>query len=167
VIEAFKPSRLETKPLPQAISWLRHERSPEYEWLGRKSRNVSQFSGLLQALNSAKSMLELPDDWDDAGSPAIQEQTLRRAGVLLILHAALIWARFSVVMPTPRILPGPEGSVDLHWKTRRRELLINVPRDPQVPVPYYGDDLGSDRKKGMLHPNAINLELFAWLTAID
>lgn len=165
--EAFQPSRLETKPLPPAIAWLRRERNPEREWIGAKSRSVSQFSGLLKALQTAHSMLELPDDWDDAGSPAIQEQTFRRAGVLLILHAAIIWARFAVVMPTPRILPGPEGSIDLHWKTKRRELLINVPSDPQAPAPYYGDDLGADRRKGALDPNAINVELFAWLTAID
>ena len=164
---AFQPPRIEAKPALPVLAWLRHERNSEHEWLGNKSRTVSQFTSLINALQNAKAMLELPDDWDDAGSPAIEAPTLRRAAVLLILHAAMVWAHFSVVVPTPRILPGPEGSVDLHWKTNRRELLINIPSYPQVPSPYYGDDLGSDRRKGVIEPGAVNLELFAWLTAID
>jgi hypothetical protein len=38
------------------------------------------------------------------------------------------------------ILPGPYGSIDLHWRTPKRELLINVPDDAEGPASYYGDD---------------------------
>ena len=68
----------------------------------------------------------------------------------------------------PEILPGPGGSIDLHWKTDARELLINVPADPQDTISYYGDDRAEDTENAIRGKNiesSKNTEwIFLWLT---
>lgn len=64
----------------------------------------------------------------------------------------------------PRILPGPKGSIDIHWKTSKRELLINVPEDDTVPADYYGSGGATDIIKGKLETTAKNEWILAWLT---
>jgi hypothetical protein len=54
-------------------------------------------------------------------------------------------------LPAPAILPGPNGSIDLHWKTPRFELLVNVPREEANPATFYGDDYGSLCIRGNLN----------------
>ncbi|MFL6199729.1 MAG: hypothetical protein ACJ76J_11160 [Thermoanaerobaculia bacterium] len=137
------------------------------EWFAQRPKRISPLAGLLQTVMKSKSILDLPPDWDDAGSPQIQRETWTRAVVFLLFHAAILWTRSEAMMPNPRILAGPDGSVDLHWKTRRRELLINVPSDPAQTLAYYGDDYESERRKGALEPGEINPDLFTWLTIID
>jgi hypothetical protein len=133
----------------------------------KRPRTVSPLGNLFAAVRKAHTMLSLPDDWDDAGSPSIRPETLRRAVFFLLLNSAIVLWRYAAVVPTPRITPGPDGSVDLHWRTRRRELLINVPRESQEPFSYYGDDFGSDKRKGSIPADSLAPDLFAWLTIAD
>ena len=96
-------------------------------------------------------MLDLPDDWDGEGSPRYEEATWRRAVEFLLGNALRIWEEQGVVVPTPKVRKGPQGSVDLHWRTPTRELLINVPADPDAQADYYGDDgTSGHRIKGTL-----------------
>jgi hypothetical protein len=55
------------------------------------------------------------------------------------------------------------GSIDLHWKNDRFELLINVPRDPDSPMAYYGDDYGVDSVKGTFEFGVTTPTAFIWL----
>jgi hypothetical protein len=62
----------------------------------------------------------------------------------------------------PYIQPGPAGSVDLHWKTSERELLINVPADPAESITFYGDDYGEGVLKGAIEPGRAPVGLLLW-----
>jgi hypothetical protein len=163
---AYQSSLGTDMPPPPVSAWL-SQPSGKASWIDRKPRTIDPLANLIMVAHKAKGMLELPDNWDDAGSPAIRRDTFLRALLLLLLHAALILMRHSVVIPTPRISPGPDGSIDLHWKTRRRELLISIPQDLREPAAYYGDNFGSDKKKGAIQPNVLDLELFAWLAIVE
>ena len=145
--------------------WGRSERRRE-AWI-EKEQQVEPAGKLLEALEKSKAILDLPNDWDDAGSPPFKVGTWERMRQLLLVHAGLGWQRSGLMIPVPRILPGPDGSIDLHWKTPRRELLINVPEDSREPITYYGDDFGDDRKKGTIQPGTLHPGLFAWLTVTD
>ena len=68
-----------------------------------------------------------------------------------------------MVMPTPQINPGPEGSIDVHWKTRQFELLLNFPADPTLPAGFYGDDYGTLKIKGKMRTEGFNQGLLLWL----
>jgi hypothetical protein len=127
--------------------------------------DIDPFAELSRAIAGSRRLLALPDDWDGAGSPALQDGTWERAADFLRRQAGALWDRDGLVLPVPQILAGPEASIDLHWQSARRELLVNVPADTSAPITYYGDDYGPDKKKGQIEAGALSLELFAWLTA--
>lgn len=139
------------------------------EWFGERRRRsiVSPLAELSEAITASRRILEFPDDWDDAGSPAFKESTWRRAAGVLRQNAELLWSSHGLLLPTPQILPGPVGSIDIHWRSDRRELLINIPENSAAPATYYGDDFGNDKRRGDLSTGGINLDLFAWLIAAD
>jgi len=66
-------------------------------------------------------------------------------------------------LPSPKIQPGPEASIDLHWKMERFELLVNIPNDPSKPATFYGDDYGDLCIRGNLNPSAPIPGLVVWL----
>jgi hypothetical protein len=123
---------------------------------------------LTDAVWRSRTILSLNDDWDEQGSPGYSEQTWKRAIQFLLRNVTLVWRRHRVPVPVPRILPGPEGSIDLHWRTPARELLINIPASPEEAASYYGDDIeeGTEsaiRGKG-LDTNADSEWILLWLT---
>lgn len=121
-------------------------------------------SRLAEAIRASRYILDLEDDWDEEGSPRFDEATWRRAirfvkqVALSFRHSAGFW------IEPPRILPGPKGSIDIHWKTTKRELLINIPKDEKEPADYYGSGSSADIIKGKIETSANNEWILAWLT---
>lgn len=152
--------------LTQIDDWVLPQPSRE-NWLARKQRGFYPAGDLEDAINRSRKILELPANWDDAGSPSIGRETWERAATLLRNVASYLWAVRNTVLPAPHIAPGSEGSIDLHWKTPQRELLVSIPADLREAAPYYGDDYGSDKKKGVINPGNLSAGLFAWLTLTD
>ena len=109
-------------------------------------------------------MLDLADDWDGEGSPGYEETTWQRAVDFLVRNAARLYAEYGVLIEGPKIRKGPRGSIDLHWRTPTRELLLNVPADVDALADYYGDDgAGGHVIKGTLNPTEENAWLLMWL----
>jgi hypothetical protein len=133
------------------------------QYVPRAPRTLPE--SLLREIERSREMLTWGDDWDEEGSPRFEEATWRKAIDLLKRHAALLSER-GIVLPTPRILPGPNGSIDLHWETDGRELLINVPPDGAL-AGFYGEAAGKNSIKGKLDLESSDLGLFTWLTTID
>jgi hypothetical protein len=145
-------------------SWIRPHRPNLTPWCVHP--RVASIDDLSDAIETSRNMLSLPDDWDDEGSPEIREETWRRATDYLRRHAELLYARYGLRLPIPRILAGPAGSVDLHWKINGRELLLNVPATDELAT-FYGDASGSSSIKGTVDTKVDDLGLFTWLTAMD
>lgn len=115
-------------------------------------------------MSDSRALLDLPHDWDDAGSPGYHEETWDRAAVFLLRSVVALWEEYGIVTDTATILPGPHGSIDLDWRARGRELLINVPIDPSASATYYGDNgSGRHRVKGTLDLGLPNRWLLLWL----
>jgi len=66
-------------------------------------------------------------------------------------------------VPIPAILPGPDGSIDLHWKTEKYELLINIPGDLNAPASFYGDNYSTLKLEGTFDLKQLNFILIDWL----
>ena len=119
---------------------------------------------LTEALRASRRILDLPDDWDEEGSPRFREATWRRATEFVKLAAMAFQQRFGVWIEPPRILPGPAGSIDLHWRAAERELLINIPERDEAPADYYGSGDAQDAVKGKLNTALPNEWILLWLT---
>ena len=113
----------------------------------RAPRSVSEpthipsvFSNLNDAIEASRYITELKEDWDEEGSPSYSKSTWTRATRFLKKHALSLWQDHRVAIEVPQILPGPDGSIDIRWRTDKRELVINVPANVNEPASYYGDD---------------------------
>ena len=116
-----------------------------------------------EAIRGARWILEIQPDEDSGVTERYSEATLDRAGEFLRRHALWLWNNHHVIIDAPRLEPGPNGSIDIHWKTRRYELLVNIRRDPSAPAGFYGDDYGSIAVEGTLDPSASNRGVLMWL----
>jgi hypothetical protein len=114
-------------------------------------------------IDRAKSIVELEQDWDGEGSPGYSQHTLDRATAFLSAHMERLWNTYGIRAPIPSIGPGPDGSIDIHWKQRSWELLVNIPADANEMAAFYGDNYGTQKIKGSLDPETFNLGIAEWL----
>lgn len=99
---------------------------------------------------------------DEGGSPLCSIAAWERAAQFLTDHARWAWDTQGRRIELPEVLPGPEGSVDLHWRTPNCELLLNVPADSSKPIEYFGDDPQGNTTKGII-VSIDNGGLLTWL----
>lgn len=131
-------------------------------WGELPARNLNK--KLLEAeIKRAKLLLELRDDWDGEGSPGYLEATIDRAIAFLNTHTERLSDMYGIQPPIPSIGPGPEGSIDIHWKQPTWELLVNIPADADKMAAFYGDNYGTQKIKGSLDPEYFNLGIAEWL----
>ena len=123
----------------------------------------SELQAIAREIEASRSILDLPDNWDDQGSAGYTEAVWMRATDFLMRHAKWLYERHCLSVEAPDIGPGPEGSIDLHWRTDEYELLINIPASPQKPAGFYGDDYGKAVIKGTLDTAGISRGLETWL----
>ncbi len=115
------------------------------------------------AIESSRSILDLPLDPEEPEGELYSEEVWQRAVRFLSEHAMAIWRKQGHVIEAPNVLAGPDGSIDLHWENPRFELLINIPVDPNESAGFYGDDFGEVSIKGKIKPSAPNHGLMMWL----
>jgi hypothetical protein len=108
-------------------------------------------------------MLDWPDDWDEQGSPGYSESTWARGVDFIWSNVRGVWKDRGVSIDAPRILPGPDGSIDIHWKTDAYELLVNMPAVASQPATYYGDRRGQNMIKGTIDTSQQQIWLLVWM----
>ena len=118
---------------------------------------------LTQVIERSRAMLERELDEDEAQAP-YTEETWTRAAEFLRRNAKWVWDTHGVVLDAPDILPGPDGSIDLHWDYPGYEMLINIPADASAEAGFYGDARARTPIKGKFDANTINDRLLLWLT---
>ncbi len=161
-------------PLPKRGEWrttAHWSKEIMGDWLKRspsERRRTSQTQSripqnIAEAIISSRGILDLSENWDDQGSSGYEEDTWRRACDFLVRHADFARESLGRDLPVPRILPGPQGSIDVHWKMPRFELLVNIPKDASKPATFYGDDFGKSSIRGNLNPAEAIPGLIVWL----
>ncbi len=118
---------------------------------------------IVDAISQSKKILDLQYDWDEAGSPGYKRKTWERAKNFLLENAANLWQINETRIDAPKILPGPDGSIDIHWKAKRHELLINIPEELSELAGYYGDNEIGQSVKGTLDTSRNHSWLWMWL----
>jgi hypothetical protein len=121
-------------------------------------------SDVEMAIRESYGILDLGEDWDGEGAVPYEPDTLNRAVGFVRLHSVSA-AKLGLRLRAPRILPGPDGSIDILWRSGGFELLINFPADPSVSVTFYGDDKRGSVVRGTLSSDTPTVSLLPWLTA--
>lgn len=119
-------------------------------------------SGLTVAIEKSRWMLDLPDNWDEAGASAYELQTWQRAVDFLCLSATTLWGDTGIVVSAPQIQNGPEGTIDLFWESDEATLLINVPVNASEPAMFYGSNRRGDETRGTIQITHANSSLLLW-----
>jgi hypothetical protein len=137
-------------------------RTPSASRLDQGTDALKQVS---EAVQASREVLRLEADWNGEEAATISEETWRRATEFLSRNAQFLWNEHSVRIETPRIVPVPDGTLDIHWKVAERELLVNIPAQAGVRATYYGDDgSGHHVVEGDLDTAAPNHWLLMWLS---
>lgn len=105
-------------------------------------------TALRKAIQDSAYIYTLQDDWDGEGSAGYSEDTWRRMEAFLMSLFSTSWALFYLEIGPPKIVPGPDRRIDLHWKTMKFEMLLGFPHDREEGVGFYADDYGKQSVKG-------------------
>lgn len=143
-------------PTAETVQWER-ETSTVEEWPQQEENRE-----LKAEIEQARTILKLADDWDEEGSPTYSKDTLDRAVAFLAAHSEQ-FEKLRLHLPVPKISPGPNGSIDIHWKRQSWELLVNIPADAHEMAVFYGDNYGEQKIRGSVDPNTFNFGIAAWL----
>lgn len=115
-----------------------------------------------RAFVEAKVLVTKKDEYD---SPLVSSEALLRAQNFMrrVFGSA---NRSRVPMKVPKVLAGPNGSIDLHWTeaTSRFELLINVPSQILDPISFYGDRSDGSSTRGTIGETHDHCGLISWIT---
>ena len=115
-------------------------------------------SFLVDSICDEEMILSYEGDPEDENFIPVSKETLERAKRFVRPYIS-----HSPTSNDVRILPGPDGSVDIHWKNGKRELLLNVPAAENEPASFYGDDYGKIRIKGTIDLDSIHPSVLGWL----
>jgi hypothetical protein len=106
--------------------------------------------------DSANALLALAEDFDGEGSKRYSKAVVDRATHFVHLQAEALWNKHATLLTIPDLGPGPDGTIDLHWRTPSYELLVNIPADRKSFASFYGDDYGKMKLRGTLNPEEPN-----------
>ena len=118
---------------------------------------------LRSEIQRAERMLENSSEQDEEEGPIFSIETLNRADFFLHAQSNQFRKMYGDFPPAPQVGPGPNASVDLHWKQKDWELLVNVPADADRPATFYGDNYGIQKIKGTLNTKSFNNGIILWL----
>jgi hypothetical protein len=93
------------------------------------------------------------------------QETSTRA-ITFVLRASHSFCRsMRSAPPVPAISPGPDGSVDITWRSPKRVLAANIPEEPDNVVTLYGRDFEGVEPKLSTEsdPASDGLWALAWL----
>jgi hypothetical protein len=125
---------------------------------------ISEYLTTYKAIERSRYIEQLRDNWNDEGAAGYTRLTWRRTAWFVAVQAKA--ARdASVSIGAPTIAPADHGSIDIHWQTSDRNLLINVPADAQRPATYYGASRGGETTSGLLDTQTARLDLLLWLSS--
>ena len=145
-------------------TWIVSGSEPRIKSSQRARQVLDPFKHIWNVIDESKSILDLKEDWDGEGALPYSREVWERAIQFVRRYALKSHERFGAIVSAPRILPGPNGSIDVHWKEEKFELLVNIPADPKIYASFYGDDYSAARIKGTFDPELENIGLIFWLT---
>jgi len=133
----------------------------ESTWIDELYKSFTTF---YKEIEDAKAkILNLKENWDGEGGKRYNEETLDRAAEFIKKLSFYLWRKTQKLISSPNIFPGPDGSIDIHWKNAKFDLLVNIPENPNETATFSSDDYEKNTVKGTFDHKKINPVLFYWL----
>ena len=111
---------------------------------------------LQKSIEKSKYILDLQANWDGENAEVYTEDVWIKAVSFLCEFSIDIYNTFGKTPITPAIYHGPEGSIDILWKTDDLNLLLNIPKDDQ-PATFSGENSLGQEYEGSLNTNNYSL----------
>jgi hypothetical protein len=122
------------------------------------------FSALIEEINNSQSILALEDCWDGENAITISKEVYFESISYLIAITKNIYKNYNTVILPPEINPCKDGSIDLEWRTSENLLLINLKKENDLDIHYYGENrITNNSIKGISKDNSINEDLCFWM----
>lgn len=97
-------------------------------------------SDLERAIDDAKEILNLEDDWNGEGAEQISPEIFDVASNFLRRYDSYLKETFKIDLLVPEINPCPNGTIDLSWRSPSARLLVNIKFiEGQYYAYFYGD----------------------------
>jgi hypothetical protein len=122
----------------------------------------AELKNIADEIKNAVSFLKNVEDWDtDEEGELYTFSKLQKAANFLVDYALWVLGEHDLVIATPNIYPGPDGSVDILWKNEEFKLLINVQPHPNVFATFFGKvNDGEEFIEGKFKTGNINQNVF-------
>lgn len=101
-------------------------------------------------INESKYILELGDDFDGEGSIGYSVETWTRAILFISKQFNYFFKKFNIILPSPKIFHGPDGSIDMLWKQNEKIVLLNFPFNEIEKITFSASNANGDNVKGYL-----------------
>jgi hypothetical protein len=113
---------------------------------------------LFKTMDKSQYILQLEDNWDDAGGEKYTEKTWVNAMSFLTRYAKNLFNDFNIIINSPKIYHGPNGSIDILWEPSAYRLVINIPKESNKAM-FYADDYKDQITEGSFHLDNFNVSL--------
>jgi hypothetical protein len=125
---------------------------------------ISEYLNTYKAIEQSRYIGQLQNDWNEEGAEGYSVLTWQRTAYFVAAQVSSARnAGLSIGVPT--IAPADEGSIDIHWQNKYKNLLINVPADPNKHATFYGSSKNGETTSGVLDTRAPRPDLLQWLNA--
>lgn len=118
----------------------------------------SELAFLFKTIDKSQYILQLEEDWDDAGGAKYDETTWLNAMSFLMRYAKTLYNDFNIIINSPKIYHGPKGSIDIIWEPSAYRLVINIPKEGPKAM-FYADDYKQQITEGVFQLDNFNVSL--------
>ena len=118
----------------------------------------SELAFLFKTIDKSQYILQLEDDWDDAGGEKYEEKTWIKAMSFLMHYAKILFDDFNIIINSPKIYHGPKGSIDIIWEPSAYRLVINIPKEEHKAL-FYADNYKDQMTEGSFNLANFNVSL--------
>lgn len=133
---------------------------------GLEFKYPTSIENVIKEIRNSVSILELTENWDDAGAAIVNSETWEKAVLFLFNYALHIYTQSELknILIEPDIAAVNDGSIDLTWRTEKARLLVNIKPQSLERASYY-TDLYSDKdfSKRSVSTDLINEGFAGWL----
>jgi len=132
----------------------------------RPAGGKDPFEQTMRHLKQFQRLLEFEDGWNGPGTVRIKKETLQRATELSKRLTKAVHTTYGVIPRFPTLVPLGDGSIDIVWRTKTHELILNVPITSNSLPQFYGSD-GRNAIEGIFSKPAQEKLLALWLSSLE